>query len=77
MIFAKVKVNGGEKASLGDIAVECRNKKPCSEVIPRDVRSDSVPDFQGGSMAGWFRVGLSTGEIRPTSYREEPTCLLS
>ena len=70
VIFAKVKVDGGENVSLGDIAVERRDKQPCSEVISRDVRSDSVPYLEGSSMACRLRVGLSTGEISPMSHRE-------
>jgi hypothetical protein len=45
-----VKVDSGENALLSDPKVECRNEQPCSEVIPGDGYSDSVPYLKGSPM---------------------------
>jgi hypothetical protein len=43
LVFSDMKVDGGENVSLRDMPVERRDKQPGFEVIPGDVRRDSVP----------------------------------
>lgn len=71
LIFAKVEVDGRENVSLSDIAVESGNKEPRSEVVPREVRSNSVPYLQGSPVASRLRVWLNTGETGPMSGPRE------
>ena len=54
LVFAEMKVDGGENASLGDIPVEGREEQPRFEVIPRDEGRDSVPYLQGNAVKCWL-----------------------
>ena len=79
LVFSEVEVNGGKYVSLSDIPVECGDEEPSSEVIPRDVRSDSVPYLQRDVMTGrsFPVMGLTAGEIVPMTRLKGRTGLLS